>query len=146
MKRMLWICALTLGMFSLQVLAQSSRNYTEGHVTEVVAIKVTPGRLDDYMAYLGSTWTKEKAALKAAGVIVDYRMYSTTPRRSGDPDLYLATTYENMAALDGLDDRSDPITTKALGSTREKDMKGMADRNSYREIVGIEMLRELTIK
>lgn len=146
MKRMLWMCALMLGVFSSQVLAQGGRNYTEGEVTQVAAIKVTPGHFDKYMAYLASTWTKEQAALKEAGVITDYRIYSTTPRRPDDPDLYLVTTYANMAAFDGLDERSDAVTAKALGSTREQDMKGMADRNSYREIVGTELIRELKIK
>ena len=146
MKRMLWMCALMLGVFSSQVLAQGGRNYTEGEVTQVAAIKVTPGHLDKYMAYLASTWTKEQAALKEAGVITDYRIYSTTPRRPDDPDLYLVTTYANMAAFDGLDERSDAVTAKALGSTREQDMKGMADRNSYREIVGTELIRELKFK
>ncbi|HVF36251.1 MAG TPA: hypothetical protein VND91_13090 [Candidatus Saccharimonadia bacterium] len=146
MKRMLWLCALMFGVFSSQALAQGSRDYTEGEVTQVASIKVTPGHLDQYTAYLASTWTKEQAALKEAGVITDYRIYLATPRRPDDPDIYLVTTYANMAALDGLDDRSDAVTAKALGSTREKDMKGMADRNSYREIVGIELIRELKFK
>lgn len=145
MKRMLWMCALLFGVFSLQIQAQG-RNHTEGNVTQVVAIKVTAGHFDQYMAYLASTWAKEQEALKAAGLIVDYRMYSTTPRGPDDPDVYLTTTYENMAALDGFEDRADPVIAKALGTTRAEDMKGMADRNSYREVLGIELIRELKLK
>lgn len=146
MKRFLWTCGLLLGAFSIQAHAQGERNYTDGNVTQVVAIRVTPGHFDQYVDYLAATWSKEQAALKAAGLILDYRMYSTTPRRPGDPDVYLTTTYENMAALDGFDDRADPITAKAMGSTRAQGMKEMADRNSYREIVGIELIREIKLK
>ncbi|HET9484526.1 MAG TPA: hypothetical protein VFO79_11265, partial [Xanthomonadales bacterium] len=81
MKRFLWTCALMLGAFSIQAHAQGGRNYTEGNVTQVVAIRVTPGHFDQYIDYLASTWSKEQAALKDAGLILDYLMYSTTPRR-----------------------------------------------------------------
>ena len=141
----LLLLVLSLVLLPLVALAQG-RPYTEGPIAQVVGIKVTAGHLDEYMSYLASTWTKEQAALKAAKVIVDYKVYSTTPRGPHDPDVYLVTWYENYAALDGLDDRSDPVTAKALGTSRVQDMKGMADRNSYREVLGIELIRELTFK
>ena len=143
MKRMIWTLAGSLLVMPLAVLAQSGPNYTEGAITEIAAIKVNAGHFDEYMAYLGSTWTKEQAALKAAGIITDYRIYGANPRHPDEADIYLATTYANMAALDGLSERSDPVIAKALGSNREKDMKNMADRNAYREVLGVERVREL---
>ena len=113
MKRMLSALAFCFLVMPLAVLAQG-RPYTDGPVTQVVGIKIKAGNFDKYMSYIASTWKKEQEALKAAGVIVDYGVYAGTPRSPHDADVYLTTTYENMAALDGLDDRSDPVIAKAL--------------------------------
>lgn len=145
MKRLFWTLALSLALFPLLSWAQE-RPYTDGPVMQVVAIKITPGHFDEYMAYLASTWTKEQQALKDAKVIVDYGVYRSTPRGPHDADVYLTTTYANWAALDGLDDRSDPVTAKALGTTRAQDMSGMAKRNEYRTVLGIEMIQQLNFK
>jgi hypothetical protein len=145
MNRILNTLAFCLLAMPLAVLAQG-RPYTEGPVTQVVAIKIKAGNFDKYMAYLASTWKKEQEALKAAGIITEYGIYSATARGPHDADVYLTSTYENMAALDGLDDRSDPVLAKALGTSREQDMKGMAERNDYREVLGVETIRELKFK
>ena len=113
---------------------------------QVAAIKIKAGHFDEYIAYLNSTWKKEQQALKDAGVTLDYGVWQAVSTGPDDPDLFLTTTYANMAALDGLDDRSDPIIAKALGTNRGQDMKGMSDRNSYREVLSVELIRELKLK
>ena len=145
MKRSISLLCLSFVLFPLLAFAQA-RPYTEGPVTQVVGIKIKAGNFDKYMAYLASTWKKEQEALKAAGIITEYAVFTATAGGPQDADVYLTTTYENMAALDGLDDRSDPVLAKALGTTREEDMQGMADRNAYREVLGIEIIRELKLK
>ena len=122
------------------------RVYTEGPVMQVAAIKIQQGHFDEYMAYLQSSWTKEQQALKDAKLIVDFGIYATQARSPDDPDLYLTTTYANWAALDGFDDRSDPVISKALGTTRAQDAKGTADRNAYRTILGVETIQQLNVK
>jgi hypothetical protein len=137
---MLAICA----WLPSAVIADS--NHSEGPVSQVVSIRVHAGHMDQYMAYLATTWKNEREALKKAGVIQGYAVYQTTPRTADDPNLYLVTQLANMAALDGLDDRSDAVLTKATGMSNEAAEKAMADRNAIRTIVGQEVIRELVLK
>ena len=144
MKRssLLLVALVSASCFSVQA---QDPNYTEGTVSQVAAIQITQGHLDEYMAYVRKEWKPQQEALKKAGVIVDYAVYSTTPRTPNDPDLYLMVTFANMAALDNLDARSDPVTEKLTGG-RAKDLKGVSDRNAYRKILGVETIRELKVK
>lgn len=138
------LCGL-IAFFAFPVAAQD-RDYTEGPVMQVAAIKIQQGHFDEYMAYLKSSWTKEQQALKDAKLILDFGVYATQARSPDDPDLYLTTTYANWAALDGFDGRADPVIAKALGTTRAQDNKGTADRNAYRTILGVETIQQLDIK
>jgi len=144
MKRSSLLLAALASALCWSVSAQDA-NYTEGTVSQVTAIQVMSGHMDDYTAYLHKEWKPEQEALKKAGIIVDYSVYSTTPRTPNDPDLYLMVTYANMAALDKLDERSDPVTEKVSGS-RAQSQKGVSDRNAYRKILGTETVREWKIK
>ena len=144
MKRSSLLLAALISAFCFSVSAQDA-NYTEGAVSQVTAIQVTQGHMDEYMKYIRTDWKPSQEALKKAGIITDYAVYSTTPRTPNDPDLYLMTTYANMAALDNLDERSDRATEKLTGG-RAKEQKGVSDRNSYRKILGTETIRELKIK
>lgn len=140
--------ALLWGLLAIAAfpLFAQDRGYTEGPVMQVAAIKIKAGHFDEYIAYLNSTWKKEQQALKDAGVTLDYGVWQATSTGAGDPDIYLTTIYANMAALDGLDERSDPVVAKALGTNRIQAMKGMSDRNAYREVVSVELIRELKLK
>jgi hypothetical protein len=82
---------------------------------------------------------------KKAGIIVDYAVYTVQPRSPQDPDLYLVITYKNMAALDGLEDRVEPLQKK-IWSTREASAKATVDRESMREILGTQLIRQLNLK
>src|SRR5215467_6372292 len=144
MKRSSLLLAAMVSASSFVVSAQDL-DYTEGTVSQVTAIQITQGHSDEYYAYLRKEWKPSQEALKKAGIIVDYAVYSTTPRTPNDPDLYLMVTYANMAALDKLDERSDPVTAKVTGG-RAKENQGVSERNSYRKILGTETVRELKVK
>ena len=144
MKRSSLLLAALVSASCFSVSAQNT-NYTEGTVSQVTSIQITQGHFDEYMTYVRTEWKPAQDALKKAGIITDYSVYSTTPRTPNDPDLYLLVTYANMAALDKLDERSDPVTEKISGN-RAKVQKGVSDRNSYRKILGTETVRELKIK
>jgi hypothetical protein len=145
MKTSTILAALLLAIAAFPVVAQD-RAFTDGPITQVAAIKIQQGHFDEYMAYLQKSWKKEQQALKDAGVILDYAVYATQAHSPDDADLYLTTTYANWAALDGYDDRADPVISKALGTNREQDAKGTADRNAYRTILGVETIQQLNIK
>jgi hypothetical protein len=77
--------------------------------------------------------------------VVSWNVYAVTPQGPDDPDLYLVTTFKNMAALDGLDAKTDPITEKVFGSI-DKSTAAAVDREKIRKLMGDQLMRELVIK
>jgi hypothetical protein len=138
------VAALSLTATST-VLADDSKAYTEGPVTVVTAIRTKPGKFDAYMKWLDTTGKQLRDEQKKAGLILDYAVYSASPRSPNDPDLYMTITYKNMGALDGLDDRVEPIMKKFYAS-RDASNQAAADRESLREILGTELIRKLELK
>jgi hypothetical protein len=124
---------------------QASRPYTEGGVTDVQYIRVKPGHFDEYMAFLAGPYKQLMDAQKKAGVITGWSIYQSDNRDEQDWNIVLTTSYKNMAALDNLPDRVDPITKQVYGSL-EKSSDAMVKRSEMRDIVGNRLLRELTVK
>jgi hypothetical protein len=125
--------------------ADDERSYTEDTVVDVTAVRTKPGMFDTYMHWLATTYKQNMEEEKKAGIIVDYSIMLATPRKPGDPDLYLTTTFKNMAALDNLDDKTEAIFKK-VWATRAIAAKAEVDREAMREILGSELLRKLTLK
>ena len=123
----------------------ADRPYSDGPVTIVSSIRTMPGAFDDYMAWLAGPYKKAMEAQKSAGVILGYSIYFTSPRGPDDPDLYLTTTYKNMAALDDMNAKLDPIYEKLEGSMTEQN-KAYAERGKMRTVLGDEMIREMVLK
>lgn len=123
----------------------ADRPYTEGTVTNVSSIRTEPGMFDEYMAYLAGPYKQLMDEQQKAGIILGWAVYATSPRRPGDPDLYLTTTFKNMAALDGLDAKSDPIVEKVFGDMQRQSTATVA-RGKLRTILGDELIREMVLK
>jgi len=140
----LTVTALSMSAIS-SALADDSKSYTEGTVTTVTSIRTKPGMFDAYMKWLDTTGKQLREDEKKAGVILEYSVYSVMPRSPHDPDLYLTVTYKNMAALDGLDDREEPLMKK-IWTTRDASAKAAVDRESLREILGTQLIRRLDLK
>jgi hypothetical protein len=124
---------------------QASRPYTEGPVTDVQYIRVKPGHFDEYMTFLAGPYKQSMEGQKKAGVVTAWAVYSSDNRDEDDWNIALTTTYKNMAALDNLRDRVDPIDKQVYGSM-EKSSEAMVKRSEMRYIVGNRLLRELIIK
>jgi len=124
--------------------AHAADSYTEGQVTEVSYIKIKPGKFDEYMKYLDTTYKTIMEANKKAGLITAYGVYSAAPRTPQDPDLILTTVYPNMAALDKSDE-AEAISEKIAGNSAAQS-KGAIDREAMRELLGSELIRELVLK
>jgi hypothetical protein len=124
---------------------QSSRPYSEGTVTDVQYIRVKPGNMDKYMAFLAGTYKQLMDAQKKAGIITEWAVFSSDNRDENDWNIALTTTYKNMAALDNLRDRVDPINSQVFGSVDKSD-DAMVKRGEMRDIVGNRLLRQLIIK
>lgn len=125
--------------------AAADRPYAEGPVSDVTSIRTEPGMFDDYMAWVAGTWKREMEELKKAGIVLGYAVYATTPRTVDDPDLYLVVTYKNMAALDNLLERTDPIYERIEGNLAAQNA-AFAARGKLRTILGDEYIRELNLK
>jgi len=135
-----------LAMFAVAGFAAAAdRPYTEGAVVNVGSLRTEPGQFEAYMAYLAGPYKKMMEEQKAAGIILDYSVYVTTPRSPGDPDIYLLTVYKNMAALDGLSERTDPIQQKMFGDLAQRGA-ATAERGKMRTVVGGLQMRKLELK
>lgn len=125
--------------------AQEAQPYSEGPVTNVSFIKIEPGMFDAYMKYLATTYKAVMDEQKAAGIILDYRVYQAQAQTPQDADLILTTTYKNMAALDGLDAKVEPLQRKVWENSAAAS-KAMIERGKMRTQLGSELIRELILK
>jgi hypothetical protein len=125
--------------------AQEARPYAEGPVLRVSYIKTKPGMFDAYMSWVA---TQRKALMegeKKAGIILDYKIFVTEPRGPQDADIILTVTYKNYAALDGLDERVE-VVDKTVFESRAKANAAAISRESMREVLGSQTIRELVLK
>jgi len=138
-----------LGIIAFGVFANGAvaadRPYTEGGVIDVAAIRTEPGMFEEYMKYVAGPYKQLMEEQKKAGIILDWSVYTVTPQGPDDPDFYLITTYKNMAALDGLDEKTDPSAEKVFGSM-DKSIAAAVDREKIRKLMGSQLIRELVIK
>jgi len=128
-----------------QVFAGENDPYSEGNVVELSFIKIKPGQFDAYMSYLATTYKSLLEEQKKAGLIVDYAVYGAQAGSPGEPDLILSVTYKNWAALDGLEDKTEPIVNKTFGS-QQKANDASVDREKMREVLGSERIQQLILK
>jgi L-rhamnose mutarotase len=139
------LAGLLVSFLAIGVAGAADRPYSEGTVSEISSIRTEPGKFEDYLAWLAGPYKQMMEAEKAAGIIVDYAVYATTPRTPNDPDLYLVTVYKNMAALDDLAAKSDPIAEKLQGSMAEQN-KAYIERGKMRTVLGSQLIREAVLK
>jgi hypothetical protein len=138
------LVGLTLCAFMGAASAQEAKPYKEGQVTQLSYVKIKPGKFDDYMKWLATSYKQLMEANKKAGLIVGYAVYSAQARSPQEADLVLAVTYANMAALDRIDE-ADAVAAKIMGSN-DAQSKAFADRGAMREVLGGELIRELVLK
>ena len=143
-KTIILFMCLAASSLSLDTRAQDQRQYTEGPVTLVQEIGVEYGHFAEYIDWLNSTWKPTMEATKKAGIIIDYKVFSSTPPSPDHPDIILWITYKNMAALDrGVEEEA--VAKKVIGST-EVQNKARVARTEYRKVLGTEYIRELILK
>ena len=139
------LAALALILVGINAANSADRPYTEGPVLIVSSIRTEPGMFEEYMKYLAGPYKQLMDEYQKAGIIVGYSIYTATPHSPHDPDLYLVTVYKNMAALDGLNERSDAITERIAGDLA-KQGEAMASRGKLRTFLGAEQMRQLLLK
>src|SRR3984893_14698522 len=89
---------LAASSLSLNARAQDERRYTEGPVTLVTYIRIEYGHFEEYIDWLNSTWKPTMEATKKAGLIIDYKIFTATPKSPDQPNIIRMITYKNAAA------------------------------------------------
>jgi hypothetical protein len=123
----------------------SNAPYVEGPVWDITLIRTKAGMSDDYVKNLAGAYKATSEEAKKQGIIVDYKILLGDAANRDDFDIMLMVEYKNMAALDGLREKTDPIARKLIGS--EDVMKQAASkRTEIRDILGTKTMREITLK
>jgi hypothetical protein len=131
-------------LLSLDARAEDERAYTEGPVTLVTYMRIEYGHFEEYIDWLNSTWKPTMEATKKAGLIIDYKIFTATPKSPDQPNMIRMITYKNMAGLDkGVEEEA--VAKKVIGST-EVQNKARVARNAYRKVLGDELIREVILK
>jgi hypothetical protein len=123
----------------------SNAPYNEGPVWDITLIRTKAGMADDYLKNLAGAYKATSEEAKKQGIILDYKIFIGDAANKDDYDVMLMVEYKNMAALDGLRDKTDPIARKMIGA--EDVMRQAATkRMEVREILGTKTMREVTLK
>jgi hypothetical protein len=144
-KSVLIIFAAVMAVSTSVTRAQEDHAYTQGTVTIVSFVRTEPGMFDEYLRYLSNTYKKVMEESKKQGIVTDYAIYQALPRDPQDADVILTVTYKNMAALDNLQARNDPLIKEIFGSL-PKAASASVDREKLRKQLGSQMVRQLILK
>jgi hypothetical protein len=141
------ILSMCLAAFSLSLnaRAQDERAYTDGPVTEVNYLQVEYGHFEEYIDWLNSTWKPTMEATKKAGLIIDYKVFSATPKSPDQPNIILIITFKNAAAALDKGVELEAVAKKVICST-ECQNKARVARSEYRKVMGSEYIREIFLK
>ena len=126
-------------------LGQSDAPYTDGPVWTITMVKTKPGMADDYLKNLAQIYKATNDEAKKQGIIMDYKILLGADSTPQDFDILLMQEFKNMAAFDGLRDKTDPIARKLIGS-EDVQRQGAVKRMEIREIMGNKLMREITLK
>ena len=124
---------------------QSTAPYTEGGVWQITMVKTKPGMGDDYLKALAKIFKTTNDEAKKQGIITDYKILVGDASTPQDYDILLMVQVPNMAALDSLRDKTDPIAGKLIGNDDQQRQMAVK-RLEIREIMGGKTMREVTLK
>jgi hypothetical protein len=147
MKKYLMVAAVPALMTAWAGLcsAQSDAPYTEGSVWQITMVRTKPGMSDDYLKGLAKSLKSALEEQKKQGLIVSYKILLGQASTPGDYDIINMVEFKNMAALDDLRAKTDPIAQKVLGSEDQRRQMAVK-RADLREIMGSKLMREITLK
>ena len=132
-------------LFTGVCLAQSDAPYTEGTVWTITMVKTKPGMTDDYLKGLSKSLKASLEEGKKQGFIVSYKVLLGEASTPSDYNIMTMVEFKNMAALDGLRAKTDPIAQKMIGG-EDQQREAAMKRTELREILGSKLMREITLK
>ena len=146
MTRALWATGALLSLTALSPVALADgRDWNDGPVLNVSAIRTVDGHFDDYMHWLATGFKKIEESAKAAGLITRYEVIVAEPHNAQEADIYLVIEYKNWAALDHIGGKLDQLLAQAEGSVDAAN-KGVADRSKIRTILGSQTMQIAVLK
>jgi hypothetical protein len=119
--------------------------YTEGSVWNLTFIRVKPAMGDQYLNDLRGTIARQFAEAQRQGLLLSWKLLRSPAANRDDWDVMIMAEYRNMAALDGLREKSEPVAAKVSGTPAERQAKAVA-RSELREILGSKLARELILR
>lgn len=122
-----------------------AQDYENGPVWDFADIQTKDGHFDDYMHWLATSWKRQEEALKAAGVIVDYKVFLVDHPRQNEPDIVLGQEYPNMAVFDTPVAKQYALQAQIAGSIAKSNQE-QAARGAIRTIMGSVLTREAILK
>jgi hypothetical protein len=125
--------------------AGSNTPYTEGPVWTLTMIKTKAGLSDEYLKQITGTVKPVYDEEKKQKIILDYKILEGDAMGAQDFSILIMVQYPNMAALDGLRDKMDPIVEKVMGSEEQR-RDTAVKRLDIREILGTKTMREIILK
>jgi hypothetical protein len=141
--RQLLVAVCLLAGFALNAAAQD-RNYNLGPVTDVSFIKVKPGKFNAYMHYLAGSYRQVMEENVKAGLVLRWNIYGNQARDPHDADLILTVTYPNLATAEKIE-AFEATAQRVFGSQTQQAEKAV-DRESLREVLGSQRVREFILK
>jgi hypothetical protein len=123
----------------------SNAPYIEGPVWTLTMVKTKAGLEDDYLRQISGTVKPVYEEEKKQKIILDYKILQGDAMGTQDYNIIIMIQYPNMAALDGLRDKMDPILEKVMGSEDQRRATAVK-RLDIREILGTKTMREITLK
>ncbi|HKP36521.1 MAG TPA: hypothetical protein VJT71_06655 [Pyrinomonadaceae bacterium] len=123
----------------------STAPYNEGPVWDITMVRTKPNMTDDYLKNLAGAYKATSEEAKKQGIIMDYKILMGDASNKDDFDVVLMVQYKNMAALDGLREKTDPIARKLIG-TEDVMRQASVKRMEVRDILGTKTMREVTLK
>jgi len=145
-KSLILIASIALSVaFSGLCRAQSDAPYTEGPVWTITMVKAKAGMGDEYLKGLAKTFKGSLEESKKQNLILDYKILLGSAATPQDFDILLMVESKNMAALDNVREKFDPIARKIVGTTDQQQAMAVK-RLDIREIMGSKLMREITLK
>jgi hypothetical protein len=100
---------------------------------------------DDYLRQISGTVKPIYDEEKKQRIILDYKILQGDATGANDYNIVIMVQYPNMAALDGLREKMDPLIEKVMGNEDQRRATAVKHLD-IREILRTKTMREITLK
>jgi hypothetical protein len=134
-----------LAVVGTSVASFGQQYFSNGPVRRVVKYRILPGKTADFYKWL--SWApKVLGAEKEAGLVQSFSFMHSTEFVGPDRyDVLLVIEYKDMATLDTLPDKTEPIVARVYGSPEARAANNRLGSESM-EVVSAELVRVIQLK